>query len=166
MHINLNIQNHHKTDNNFLHIIYKMCLHIYKISNVQYQSNSKANRLRHKHLLHMKQRTIFYLSKQSNNLCIICKFLLQFRINSNLQLLSLNKHSSHYSINLLTLNKIINYWMDIAPSMKFYQFIGSNYQCINSKQFHQNHKVCKENLTQVMQQRKFYPAIHTILLCN
>ena len=56
--------------------------------------------------------------------------------------------------------------MDITPSMTFYQFINSNYQRINSKQFHQNHKVYKEHPTPVMQQHKFYPAIHTILQHN
>ena len=59
MHINLNIQNHHKTDNNFLHIDLqnvpsylqnKQCFNISQIA--------KSNRLRHNHLLHMKQRTI------------------------------------------------------------------------------------------------------------
>ena len=104
MHINVNILSHHKTNNNFLHMICKLCLPLCKINNVQYQSNSKANQLLHKCLLSKKQRTIFYPPKQINNLCIICKFLLQFRINSNLQLLSLDKHSPHYSINLLTVN--------------------------------------------------------------
>ena len=56
--------------------------------------------------------------------------------------------------------------MDITPSMTFYQFIGNNYLYIHSKQFHQNHSVCKEHLIQEMQQRKFYPAIHTILQHN
>ena len=167
MHINLNIQSHHKTNNNFPHMICKLFLPLCKICNVRCQSNNKANRLRRKRLIDKKQRTIFYPPKQIDNLYIIYKFLLQFRINSNLLLLFHNKHSAHYNINLfLSVNKIINYWMDITPSMTFYQFINSNYQRINSKQFHQNHKVCKEHPIQAMQQHKFYLAIHTILLCN
>ena len=105
MHINVSILSHYKTSNNFLHMIYKLRLPLCKINNVQYQFNSKANHLLHKCLLSKKQHITFYPPKQTNNLCIICKFLLQFHINSNLQLLSLDKHSPHYSIHLLTVNK-------------------------------------------------------------